>query len=73
MFGFFCHSFIQIFRSKIQCTLFGNYVDELNAFLGAGDCNNAVVIMQFAKAKNFQGFHIFKLKYIFICLKLIYI
>ncbi|KAK2449021.1 replication protein A 70 kDa DNA-binding subunit E [Trifolium repens] len=40
--------------SKIQCTLFGNYVDELNVFLGAGDCNNAVVIMQFAKAKNFQ-------------------
>ncbi|KAK2455293.1 replication protein A 70 kDa DNA-binding subunit E [Trifolium repens] len=40
--------------SKIQCTLFGNYVDELNAFLGAGDCNNAVVILQFAKAKNFQ-------------------
>jgi hypothetical protein len=40
--------------------LFGNYVDELNAFLGAGDCNNAVVIMQFAKAKNFQGFQSFK-------------
>jgi hypothetical protein len=44
-----------VVRSKIQCTLFGHYVDELNAFLGAGDCNNAVVIMQFAKAKNFQG------------------
>jgi hypothetical protein len=44
-----------LFRSKIQCTLFGSYVDELNAFLGAGDGNNAIVIMQFAKAKNFQG------------------
>ncbi|KAK2408893.1 replication factor A protein [Trifolium repens] len=40
--------------SKLQCTLFENYVDELNEFLGAGDCNNAVVIMQFAKTKNFQ-------------------
>ncbi|GAU47399.1 hypothetical protein TSUD_372880 [Trifolium subterraneum] len=39
---------------KIQCTLFGPYVDELNAFLGAGDCNNATVIMQLAKAKSFQ-------------------
>jgi hypothetical protein len=48
-----------LLRSKIQCTLFGNYVDELNAFLGAGDCNNAVVIMQFAKAKNFQGLETF--------------
>jgi hypothetical protein len=35
-------------------------VDELNEFLGAGDCNNAVVIMQFAKAKNFHGFKTYK-------------
>ncbi|GAU12842.1 hypothetical protein TSUD_73290 [Trifolium subterraneum] len=41
-------------RHKIQCTLFGPYVDELNAFLGAGDCNNATVIMQLAKTKSFQ-------------------
>jgi hypothetical protein len=47
-------------RSKLQCTLFENYVDELNEFLGAGDCNNAVVIIQFAKAKIFQGFKTFK-------------
>ncbi|GAU20673.1 hypothetical protein TSUD_230870 [Trifolium subterraneum] len=39
---------------KLQCTLFGQYVDELNTFIGAGDVNNAVVIVQFAKAKTFQ-------------------
>ncbi|MCH93544.1 replication protein A 70 kDa dna-binding subunit, partial [Trifolium medium] len=40
---------------KIQCTLFGPYVDELNTFIAAGDYNNAVVIVQLAKAKTFQG------------------
>ncbi|PNY08630.1 replication factor A protein [Trifolium pratense] len=39
---------------KLQCTLFGPYVDELNTFVGAGDLNNAVVIVQLAKAKMFQ-------------------
>ncbi|WJX79767.1 hypothetical protein P8452_62855 [Trifolium repens] len=39
---------------KIQCTLFGAYVDVLNGFLGAGEVQNVVVIMQLAKAKNFQ-------------------
>ncbi|GAU42710.1 hypothetical protein TSUD_382460 [Trifolium subterraneum] len=39
---------------KLLCTLFGQYVDELNTFIGAGDVNNAVVIVQFAKAKTFQ-------------------
>ncbi|CAJ2647809.1 unnamed protein product [Trifolium pratense] len=39
---------------KIQCTLFGPYVDELNAFIASGDYNNAVVIVQLAKAKTFQ-------------------
>ncbi|CAJ2678699.1 unnamed protein product [Trifolium pratense] len=41
---------------KIQCTLFGPYVDELNAFIASGDYNNAVVIVQLAKAKTFQDF-----------------
>ncbi|CAJ2663339.1 unnamed protein product [Trifolium pratense] len=40
---------------KLQCTLFGPYVDELNTFVGAGDLNNHVVIVQLAKAKTFQG------------------
>jgi hypothetical protein len=35
--------------------LFGPYVDELNAFIGSGDYNNAIVVLQFAKAKPFQG------------------
>ncbi|WJX55676.1 hypothetical protein P8452_41417 [Trifolium repens] len=39
---------------KLQCTLFGPYVDELNAFIGSGDYNNAIVVLQFAKAKPFQ-------------------
>ncbi|CAJ2636275.1 unnamed protein product [Trifolium pratense] len=39
---------------KIQCTLFGPYVDELNAFIASGDYNNAVVIVQLAKAKTYQ-------------------
>ncbi|PNX95898.1 replication factor A protein [Trifolium pratense] len=39
---------------KLQCTLFGPYVDELNTFLSAGDVDNVVVIVQLAKAKTFQ-------------------
>jgi hypothetical protein len=35
--------------------LFGAYVDVLNGFLGAGEVQNVVVIMQLAKAKKFQG------------------
>jgi hypothetical protein len=35
--------------------LFGPYVDQLNAFIAAGDLTNAVVIFQLAKAKSFQG------------------
>ncbi|GAU46750.1 hypothetical protein TSUD_402760 [Trifolium subterraneum] len=39
---------------KLQCTLFGPYVDELNAFIASGDKDNAIVIVQLAKAKTFQ-------------------
>lgn len=41
----------------MECTLFGTYVEELNTFLSSGDTENAVVIVQFAKVKNFQGIH----------------
>ncbi|WJX44371.1 hypothetical protein P8452_31355 [Trifolium repens] len=41
--------------SKIQCYLYGAYVDVLNAFLGAGHVQNVVVVMMFAKAVAFQG------------------
>ncbi|XP_057415724.1 uncharacterized protein LOC130710458 [Lotus japonicus] len=40
---------------KIECALFGVYVDILNSFLSDGDINNVVVIIQFAKAKIFNG------------------
>ncbi|CAJ2635731.1 unnamed protein product [Trifolium pratense] len=39
---------------KIQCTLFGNYCDDLNNFIATGDVHGAVVIIQLAKAKTFQ-------------------
>lgn len=42
---------------RMECTLFGTYVEELNTFLSSGDTENAVVIVQFAKVKNFQGIH----------------
>ncbi|XP_068480801.1 replication factor A protein 1-like [Phaseolus vulgaris] len=39
---------------RIQCTLFGNYVDQLNAFLAAGEVENVVIAIQFAKVKLFR-------------------
>jgi len=45
-------------RHKVQCTLFGSYVDDLNNFIASRDIQNAIVIIQLAKAKHFQGqFH----------------
>lgn len=39
---------------KVQCTLFGSYVDDLNNFLATGEIQNVVVIVQFGKVKTFQ-------------------
>ncbi|XP_027931228.1 uncharacterized protein LOC114187234 isoform X2 [Vigna unguiculata] len=39
---------------KMDCALFGNYVDELNSFLGSGEVASPVVI-QFARVKTFRG------------------
>ncbi|KAK8467756.1 hypothetical protein PHAVU_007G143500, partial [Phaseolus vulgaris] len=39
---------------RIECTLFGNYVDELNAFLSFGEVENIVISVHFAKVKIFQ-------------------
>ena len=39
----------------MECTLFGNYVDELNSFLSSGKLQNVVISLQFAKVKIFQG------------------
>jgi len=45
-------------RHKVQCTLFGSYVDDLNNFIASEDIQNVIVIIQLAKAKHFQGkFH----------------
>ncbi|ESW18140.1 hypothetical protein PHAVU_006G016100 [Phaseolus vulgaris] len=38
----------------IECTLFGNYVDELNAFLSSAEVQNVVVSIEFGKVKVFQ-------------------
>jgi len=46
---FFVNSF------RIECTLFGNYVDELNAFLPSAEVQNVVVSIEFGKVKVFQG------------------
>lgn len=42
---------------KVECALFGNYVDDLNCFLASGDNQYPVIIIQFAKVKTFQGFN----------------
>ncbi|ESW21756.1 hypothetical protein PHAVU_005G096800 [Phaseolus vulgaris] len=34
---------------RIECTLFGNYVDELNTFISSGDVENIVIRVHFAK------------------------
>ncbi|ESW16101.1 LOW QUALITY PROTEIN: hypothetical protein PHAVU_007G129300 [Phaseolus vulgaris] len=39
---------------KIQCTLFGTYVDQLNAFLTTGEVDNAVISIEFSKVKFFR-------------------
>ncbi|XP_068487118.1 uncharacterized protein [Phaseolus vulgaris] len=39
---------------RIECTLFGSYVDELNAFLSSGELENIVISVHFAKVKIFQ-------------------
>jgi len=53
---FVLHNSNFIYNSlRMECTLFGNYVDELNAFLSSGELQNVVISVQFAKVKIFQG------------------
>ncbi|KAJ1438274.1 hypothetical protein SESBI_03174 [Sesbania bispinosa] len=42
-------------ESKIECALFENYLDDLNAFLASGNTTNVVVVVQLAKVKSFKG------------------
>lgn len=44
-----------ICRKTIKCTLFGSYVDSLNAFLSSGNGDNAVVVLHMAKVNIFNG------------------
>ncbi|XP_027906001.1 replication factor A protein 1-like, partial [Vigna unguiculata] len=39
---------------RIECTLFGIYVDELNVFLSSGEVQNCAISIEFAKVKTFQ-------------------
>ncbi|XP_057445702.1 uncharacterized protein LOC130737862 [Lotus japonicus] len=41
--------------AKIECALFGEYVDELNRYLRFGDICNTTVVIQLAKVKTFRG------------------
>lgn len=66
----------------IGCIISGNYVDELNAFLASSEIQNAVISIQFAKVKIFQGillcinyFILFSIMYkglLFYCFRLYY-
>ncbi|KAJ1376511.1 Nucleic acid-binding, OB-fold, partial [Sesbania bispinosa] len=46
---------LEIDGSKIECALFENYLDDLNAFLASGNTTNVVVVVQLAKVKSFKG------------------
>lgn len=46
---------IFIVRVKIECALFGSYVDDLKKFLASGDDVNTVLVIQFAKVKTYKG------------------
>lgn len=47
-------SHLRLDGHKIQCTLFGSYVDDLNSFLASGETQNTVVFVQLGKVKSFQ-------------------
>jgi len=53
-----------MFRFRIECTLFGIYVDELNVFLSSGEVQNSAISIEFAKVKTFQGKLLLLLLYI---------
>jgi len=45
-------------RFHFKVTLFGSYVDELNAFIACGETENVVVVVLLTKIKIFQGIFI---------------
>ncbi|XP_068476737.1 uncharacterized protein [Phaseolus vulgaris] len=46
---------IEVDGLRMECTLFGNYVDELNAFLSSGELQNVVISLQFAKTRMMEN------------------
>ncbi|XP_068504616.1 uncharacterized protein [Phaseolus vulgaris] len=42
---------IEVDGFLMECTLFGNYFDELNAFLSCGELQNVVISVHFAKTR----------------------
>ncbi|WJX14117.1 hypothetical protein P8452_04421 [Trifolium repens] len=40
---------------RFKCTLFGEFVDVLNAFIASGETQNVIVMLMLAKVKKFQG------------------
>ncbi|WJX92542.1 hypothetical protein P8452_74166 [Trifolium repens] len=39
---------------RFKCTLFGEFVDVLNAFIASGETQNVIVMLMLAKVKKFQ-------------------
>ena len=46
-------------RGKVQCSLFGDYVDVVNKYFAEGGHGLPVVIVQYAKVKTFRGNKLF--------------
>ncbi|XP_068503703.1 replication protein A 70 kDa DNA-binding subunit C-like [Phaseolus vulgaris] len=46
---------IEAYGFRMECTLFGNYVDELNAFLSRGELQNVIISVQFAKTRMIEN------------------
>ncbi|KAK7290319.1 hypothetical protein RIF29_04642 [Crotalaria pallida] len=42
-------------RGKIECTIFGDFVDQLKAFMSINSLTPVVVVLQYAKVKIFKG------------------
>ncbi|XP_057436431.1 uncharacterized protein LOC130743368 [Lotus japonicus] len=46
---------IDSYGVKMECALFGPYVEDLNLFLNGGEMVNVVILLQFVKVKTWQG------------------
>lgn len=53
-----CFVFL-FFSGKVECALFGEYVDQLKKFMETSGEGMPVLVVQFAKIKIFRGIFIF--------------